>query len=163
MDAFSEAIIGMAGGACLDHPDLIPFPRGYLVDLCVTVFTLDVVYEMGACIMLCSFLLVATMAGNRLRMDSPPLGFHMSVDVGDVPMATIARIGSMHGLGELPLTDFGVATEAFGVIDTLKTILSALNDKLLPLFGFRRLGHRCRFRTLFGRLRFFRPKKTGSP
>jgi hypothetical protein len=166
MDAFSEAVIGMAGGACLDHSDLIPFPRGYLMDLCVTVFTLYVVDKMGTCIMLCPFLLVATMAGDRLRMDSPPLGFHMSVDVGDVPMATIARIGSVHGLGELPLTDFGVATEAFRVIDTLKTIFTTLDNKLLSLFRtftFRRLGDPRRFRTLFSRCRRSCPEDFVAP
>src|SRR4030043_775067 len=114
MDAFSEAVVRMAGRAFFDDPSLVPFPRGYLVDLCMAVFTLNLIYKMGTRIMFRSLLLMTAMAGDRLRMDSSPLGFHMSVDVGDVPMATIARIGSMHGLSELPLTDFGVATEAFG-------------------------------------------------
>jgi hypothetical protein len=79
-------------------------------------------------------------------------------------VATVAGVGSVNGLGKLPLTDFSMATEAFGVIDTLKTIFATLDNKLLPLFGtFRRLCDPCRFRTLFGRLRLFRPKKTDSP
>jgi hypothetical protein len=150
MDAFSEAVVGMAGSACLDYSGLIPFPWGQFMDLFMTVFTLDVVYKMGARIVLRSFLLVTSMASDWLCINSRPSRFHMGFDVGDIPMATIARIGSMHGLGELPLTDFGVATEAFGVIDTLKTIFASLDDKLLSLFGtFRRLGDPCRFRTLF--------------
>jgi hypothetical protein len=135
MDAFSEAVVGMAGGACLDHSDLIPFPWGQFMNIFMTVFALDVVYKMSTRIMFCPFFLMASMAGDRFRMDSTPFGLPMSFDVGDIPMATVAGIGSVNGLGKLPLTDFGMATEAFGIIDTLKTIFSALNDKLLPLFG----------------------------
>jgi hypothetical protein len=65
-------------------------------------------------------------------------------------MATVAGIGSVNGLGKLPLTDFGMATEAFGIIDTLITIFPSLDDKLPSLFcTFRRLGDPCGFRTLF--------------
>jgi hypothetical protein len=103
----------MAGRAFFDDPDLIPFPWGYLVNLCVTVFTLYVVDKMGACIMFCPFLLMASMAGDRLSVDSTPFCFHMSIDVRDIPMATIAGIGSVNGLGEFPFADFGMATQTF--------------------------------------------------
>lgn len=113
MDAFSEAVVGMTGGACLDHSDLIPLPWGYLMDLCVTVFTLYVVDEMGACIVLYPFLLMTSMAGDRLRMNSPPFSFHMSIDVRDIPVAAVAGVRAMDRLSEFPFVDFGMATQAF--------------------------------------------------
>lgn len=119
MDAFSEAVVGMAGGACLDHSDLVPFPWGQFMDIFVTVLTLDVIDKMGARIMFRPFFLMASMTGDRLGMDSTPFGLPMGFDVGDIPMTTVTGVGSVNGLGKLPLTDFGMATEAFGIIDTL--------------------------------------------
>jgi hypothetical protein len=155
----------MAGRAFFDDPNLVPFPRGYLVDLCMAVFALDIIDEMSACIMFCPFLLMASMAGDRLRMNSPPFGFHMSIDVRDIPVATIAGIGSVNGLGEFSLTDFGMATETFGIVDALIAIFAAPDDKPLALFcNFRRLGDLCRLGPLFFRSglscpRHFRNKK----
>jgi len=113
MDAFSEAVVGMTGGACLDHSDLIPLPWGYLMDLCVTIFTLYVVDEMGACIVLCPFLLMTSMAGDRLRVDSPPFCFQMGFHIRDIPVAAVAGVRAMDRLSEFPFVDFGMATQAF--------------------------------------------------
>jgi hypothetical protein len=160
MDAFSEAIIGMAEGAFLDHPDLIPFPWGYLVDPCMTVFTLDIVYKMGARIMFCPFFFVTSMASDRLCINSRPSRFHMGCDVRNIPVATIARIGSMDGLGEFSLADLGMATETFRVINALIAVFPALDGKPFSLRqGFWRLSYHCWFRALFFRFRFCRPKK----
>src|SRR4030042_2380230 len=140
----------MAGRAFFDDPSLVPFPRDYLMDLCMAVFALNVIDKMSACIMLCTFLLMSSMAGDRLRMNSPPFGFHMSIDVRDIPVATIAGVGAMDRLSEFPFVDFGMATEAFRIINTLITIFATLDNKLLSLFGtFRRLAYPCRFRTVF--------------
>jgi hypothetical protein len=163
VDAFSVTIIGMADRTFLNNPYFIPFPWGHFMDVLMTVFTLNVINEVGACIMLCPFLFVASMASDRLRMNSSPFGFHMSFDVGDIPVATIAGIGSMNRLGKFPLTDLGMATEAFGVVDTLITILPTLDDKLLHFLSrFRRLGHGRGFRTLFCRLGLGRPDEPGA-
>jgi hypothetical protein len=58
------------------------------------------------------------------------MGFHIC----DVIVATVAGIGSMNGLGKRPLLDFSVATQTFGIVNTLKAIFPALDDELLPLF-----------------------------
>jgi hypothetical protein len=88
------------------------------------------------------------------------MGFH----IRDIPVATIARIGSMHGLGELPLTDFGMATEAFGIVNTLIAIFTSLDDKPLALFAtFRRLGYLCGFRTLLFGCRRRCPEDSAAP
>jgi hypothetical protein len=113
MDAFSIAIVGMAGGARLDHSRLIPFPRGQFMDLRVAVFTLDVVDEMGACVVLSPFLLMASMTGDRLCVDSPSLCFQMGLYIRDIPMAAITGVGTVNGLSEFPFADFGMTTETF--------------------------------------------------
>ena len=69
MDTLGVTVIGMAGGAFLDHTDLVPFPGGYFMDLFVAISTLNVIDEMGAGIMFCRFLLVAPMARDRLDVD----------------------------------------------------------------------------------------------
>jgi hypothetical protein len=84
----------------------------------------------------------------------------MSLDIRDIPVATIAGIGSMNRLGKFPLTDLGMATEAFGVVDTLITILPTLDDKLLRFLSrFRGLAHGRGFRGLFCRLGLCRPNE----
>jgi len=149
VNTFSEAVVGMAGSACLDHSDLIPFPWGQFMDVFMAVFALNLIDKMGTRIMFCPFLLVTAMTGNRLSMNLPPFRFPMGFHIRDIPVATVAGIGSVNGLGKLPLTDFGMATEAFGIIDTLITIFSALNDKPVSLFCFfGRFGDPCGFRTL---------------
>jgi hypothetical protein len=146
MDAFGEATSewqvvhsGPLGSYLLS--------RGYLVDLYVTVFTLDVINKMGACIMLCPFLLVATMAGHRLRMNRPP-GFHASIDVRDIIMATVAN-WLRERIGQLPLTDFWYGSRHSGIVDTLITIFGALMINLSPFLAFEKLGYPCRFRSVF--------------
>jgi hypothetical protein len=107
----------------------------------MAVLTLDVVYEMGARIMFRPFLLMTAVTCNGLRMNPPSFGFPVGFHIRDIPMATVAGVGSVNGLSEFSFADFGMATEAFGVIDTLKTIFASLDDKLLSLFGtFRKLG-----------------------
>jgi hypothetical protein len=74
------------------------------------------------------------------------MGFH----IRDIPVTTVAGVGAMDRLSEFPFVDLGVATEAFRIINALVTIFTALDDKLLSLFGtFRRLGYPRRFRSVF--------------
>jgi hypothetical protein len=89
VDTFRVPIIRVAGRAFLNDPDFVPFPWGHIVDIFMTVFTLNVIDKMGAGIMLCPFFLMTTVAGDRLRMNSAPFGFHMGFDIGDIPVATI--------------------------------------------------------------------------
>src|SRR5512139_474214 len=100
MDALSITIIGVAGCAHLDNPDFIPLPRSYRVDVFVAVFALNVIDEMGACIMFRPFLLMTSVAGDRFRMNSCPFCFGMNLDICDIPVATVAGVGSMNGLGK---------------------------------------------------------------
>ena len=149
----------MAGRTFLDHPDFIPLPRGHLVDVFVAVFALNVIDEMGACIMLCPFLLMTSMAGDRFGMNSCPLCFGMGFDIRDIIVATVTGVGSMNGLGKLPLADFSVATQTFRIVNTLIAIFPTLDNKLLRLFRrFRRFGHLCGLDTLFFRNRCCRPQ-----
>ena len=111
------------------------------MDLLMAVFTLNVIKEMGACIMFRPLLLMTAMAGHRLGMNSSPFCFQVVIDVRDIPMTTIAGVGPMDRLGKFPLIDFGVATQAFGIVDTLITVFATLDDKLLSfLCRLRRLG-----------------------
>ena len=59
----------------------------------------------------------------------------MSLDVRDIPVTTVAGIGSMNRLGEFSLTDLAMATEAFGVVDALEAVFPSPDDKLLSLLG----------------------------
>jgi hypothetical protein len=129
VDALRIPIIGVAGRAILDDPDFIPFPWGQFVDVFMAVFALNIIDEMGACIMLCPFLLMASMAGYRLCLNSSPFCFSMSLDIRDIPVATVAGICSMNGLGKLPLTDFSMATQTFRVVNTLITIFPTFDGK----------------------------------
>ena len=120
MDALRITVIRVASGTFLDHPGLIPSPRGRLMYIYVAILTLNIVDKVCTCIMLCPFLLMASMTGNGFSMNSPPFCLPMGLDVCDVPVATIAGIGSMNGLGKLPLIDLiPMATETFRVVDTL--------------------------------------------
>jgi hypothetical protein len=58
----------------------------------------------------------------------------MACDVRNIPVATVAGIGSVDRLGEFPFADFLMATETFRIIDTLIAIFPALDDKLLPFW-----------------------------
>ena len=135
----------------LDHTDLIPFPGGQIVNLFMAIFALNFIDEMGAGIMFCRFLLMATMAGDRLGMDSCLFFLDMFFDIGDIPVATITGICSMNRLGKLSLIDLAsVTAQTFRIIDTLVTVFTAFDDKLLALFlRFRRVYAFSGFGALF--------------
>ena len=134
MDALGVTIIRVAGRTCLDHPDLIPLPRGYLVNLLMAVCALNVIKEMGACIMCCPFFFMTSMAGDWLGMNSCPFCSGMDVDIRDVIVATVARIGTMNRLGKLPFAYFFVTTQTFRVVNTFIAVFSTPDDKFLSLF-----------------------------
>jgi hypothetical protein len=158
MDALCITIIGMAGRAFLDDPDLIAFPGGHLVYVFMAVLTLYVIDEMSARIMFCPFFLMTSMAGDGFGMNSPPLCLHMGFDIRDIPVATVTGVGSMNGLGKLPFTDFLVATQTFGIVNTFITVFPTFNDEFFSFFpGFRRFGYLSRFGTLFLRSGFCSP------
>jgi hypothetical protein len=90
VDTFRIPIIRVAGCAFLNDADFFPFPWGHIVDIFMTVFTLNIIDKMGAGIMLCPLFLMTPVAGDRLRMNFAPLGFPMGFDIGDIPVATIA-------------------------------------------------------------------------
>ena len=131
MNAFCITIVGVAGRTLLDHSRLIPFPWGHLMDLFMTVLALHLIDEVGACIMLRPLLLMAPMAGHRLGMNPRPFCFHMGFDIRNIPVTTVARIGSMNRLSKFPLADLLVATQTFRVVDALITIFPTLDDELL--------------------------------
>jgi hypothetical protein len=134
MNALLIAVIRMTGRACLNHPDLVPFPGCQLVDLFVAILTLDFVDEVGAGVVFRGLSFVTSVAGDGFRVDLRPFGLYMSFGVGNVPMATITRERSMNGLCKLPLSDlFPVASEAFGVIDAFGAIFPSLNGNLFSL------------------------------
>ena len=134
MDALRIAIIGMAGRAGLDDADFIPLPGRQLMNLLVAVFALDFIDEMGAGIVLSRFLLVATMAGHRLRVDFCLFLFNMILDFGDIPVAAVAGVCPMNRLCKLPFVDlFSMTVQTFRVVDALIAVFAALNDELLPL------------------------------
>jgi hypothetical protein len=75
VDALRVTIIGMAGRAFLDHPDLIPFPWSHLMNVFMAVFTLNIIDEVGTCIMFRTFLFMASMTSDGLRMNSYTFSF----------------------------------------------------------------------------------------
>jgi hypothetical protein len=129
----------------------------------MAVFTLNVIDEVGTCIMFCSFLFMASMAGDWLGINPCSSYLHMGFDIRNIPVTAIAGVGSVNGLSELSLTNFPMATETFGVIDTLVTIFPTLDNEFLSFFpGFGWLGHYWGFGTLFSRNRFCSPKKSNA-
>jgi hypothetical protein len=115
----------------------------------MTILALDVVDKMGTRVVLCPFLLVTAMTRNRLSMNLPLFRFPMVLYIRDIPVATVAGVCSVNGLSEFPFTDFGMATETCGIVNTLIAIFTTLDDKLVSLFcTFRRLGYPCGLRTL---------------
>ena len=99
--------------------------------------------------MLCPFLLVTAMTSHRLCLNSTSFCFQMGFHIRDIPVTTVAGVGAMDRLSEFPFTDLGMATEAFGIVNTFIAILTSLDDKPLALFAtFRRLGYPCGFCTL---------------
>jgi len=130
----------------------------------MTVFALNVIDEMGACIMLRPFLLMTSMARDRFRMNSCPFCFDVGFHIRDVIVATVTGVGPMNGLGKLPLADFSVATQTFGVVDTLIAIFPTLDSKLLCLFSrFSGFGHLCGLDTLFFGDRRYSPQHPCAP
>jgi hypothetical protein len=75
------------------------------VNLLVAVSTLHFIDKMGAGIVLCRFFFMATMAGDRLCMDSGPFSLNMVFNLCDIPVATVAGVCPMNRLGKLPLAD----------------------------------------------------------
>jgi len=119
MDALSITIVRVASCTFLDDPDLIPFPWGHLMDIFMAVLTLNIIDEVGTCIMFCPFLFMAPMTGNRFGMNPRPFCLSVGLDISNVQVATVAGIGSMNGLCKFPLADLLVATQTFRVVDTL--------------------------------------------
>jgi len=74
MNALRITVIRMTGGACLDHPGLVPLPGCQFVDLLVTIDALDLVDEVGTGIMLRGLSLMTSVAGDGFRVDLRPLG-----------------------------------------------------------------------------------------
>src|SRR4030042_246794 len=133
--AFRITIIRVAGRTFLDHSNLVPLPRSDLVDVFMAVSALNVIDEMGACIMLRPFLLMTSMARDRFRMNSCALGFGMGFAICDIIVAAVAGVGAMNGLGKFPLADLRVATQAVRIVNTLVAIFPLLDNKLLRLFS----------------------------
>ncbi len=159
MDALRITIIRMAGGAFLNHPRLVPFPGGHVVNIFVAVFTLNFIDKMGTGIMLSPFFFVATVAGDGLGMDSCSFGLDMVFDVRNIPVTAITGICSVNRLGKLPLIDFvSMATQAFRVINALVAIFTAFDDKLLSLL--RRIRRFCTFSRLWT---LFHGSRVGCP
>jgi len=153
VNTFCVPIVRVAVCALLDHPDFISFPRSHFMDIFMAIFALDVIDEMSTCIMFSPFFLMASMTGDRLGMNLPSLGFPMGFDVRNIPVAAVAGVGTVNGLGEFLLVDLSMAAQTFGVVDTFTAIFPAFDDEFISLLSrFRWLGHLCRLRTLFGRL-----------
>jgi hypothetical protein len=110
MSAFSVTIIGVAGCTFLNDSHFFPLPRSHLVNVFMAVFTLNFIDEMGAGIMFYPFFFMASMAGDLLGMNSSPFSFLMGFDIRNIPVATVARVGSMNGLGKFPFADIRMAT-----------------------------------------------------
>jgi len=96
----------------------------------MAVLTHHVVDEMGTGVMFGSFDLMASMAGNRLGLDSPP-PCRVFLNIGNIPVAAIAGIGAMDRFGESGYIDILMALQALGVVDTLQTVFPSPDLKLL--------------------------------
>jgi len=77
----------MAEGTRPDDSNLISLPSGHFMDVAVTVLALNLMSIVGTCVMFRSLLLVAAMAGGRLRFRLGSSFFLMLLDVGHVLMA----------------------------------------------------------------------------
>jgi hypothetical protein len=131
----------MTGGACLDHPGLVPFPGCQFVDLFVTILALDLVDKVGTGVMLRGLSSVTPMARDGFRVDLCPFGLEMSFGVCNVPMAAITRERSMNGLCKLSLGNLvPVTSEALGIVDAFGAIFPSLNGNFFSLLGRFSLG-----------------------
>jgi hypothetical protein len=159
VDALCITIIGVTRGAFLNDSYLIPFPWGHLVNVFMTVFTLNIINKMYTGIMFGPFPLMTSMTGNWLGINLCALCLHMRFDICDIPVATVAGVGPMNRLGKLPFTDFFMATQTFGIVNTFITIFPTLDDEFFSLFPrFRKFGRLCGFDTLFFRSGFCCPQ-----
>jgi hypothetical protein len=100
------------------------------MDLHMTVRTPHIVDEMGAGVVFGAFDLMTAMAGDWLGLNFPTLS-RVFLDIGDIPMAAITGVGSMDRFGEFGHVDIFVTLQARGIIDTLQTVLSPPDLKLL--------------------------------
>ena len=130
VDAFRIPIVLVAHGALLDHSDLVSTPGGELMDVRMAVRTPHIVDKMGTGVMFGPCDLVAPVAGDPFGLDSPSL-CRMFFDIGDIPVAAIAGIGSMDRLGESGYIDIFMTFQALGVVDTLQAVLPSPDLELL--------------------------------
>ena len=130
MDALRIPIIRVAERARFNHPYLIASPGCELMNLYMAVLTPHIVDEMGAGVMLRSFYLMASVAGDGLGLDSRTF-CGVFLDIRDIPVAAVTGIGAVDRFGELGLIDIFVALEALGVVDAFQTILPAADLELL--------------------------------
>jgi hypothetical protein len=130
VDAFRIPIVLVAHRALFDYPDFVTTPGGELMDVRMAVRTPHIVDKMGTGVMFGSCDLMASMAGDPFGLDSPPL-CRMFFDIGDIPVAAIAGIGSMDRLGESGYIDIFMTFQALGVVDTLQTVLPSPDLELL--------------------------------
>jgi hypothetical protein len=99
------------------------------------------------------------MTGDGLGMNFSPFCLHVLLDIGDIPVAAVAGVGSMDGLGKLPFTDFLVAAQTFGIVNAFITVFPTFDDEFFYLFpGFKRFGYLGSFGTLFFRSGFCGPQ-----
>lgn len=143
MAAFQEAVISMAGRAFLNDSLFLPLPWGHIVNIFMAVFALNVIDEVGACVMFSPLLFMTAMAGHGLCVNSGALCLSMGFHICNVPVAAITGVGSMDGLGKFSFIDLiAVTTETIGIINAFVTVFPAPDHELLPFFRrIRRLGH----------------------
>jgi hypothetical protein len=96
----------------------------------MAVRTPHIVNEVSAGIMFGTFAFMTSMAGDCLGLDFPAL-CRVFLNIGDVPVAAVAGIGSMDRFGECGHIDIFVAFQARGVVDTLQAVLPSPDLKLL--------------------------------
>jgi hypothetical protein len=58
----------------------------------------------------------------------------MGFDIRDIPVATVAGVGSMNGLGKFLFTDFSMATQTFRVVYTFNAIFPSFDDEFFSFF-----------------------------
>jgi hypothetical protein len=124
----------------------------------MAVLTLNVIDGMGACAIICRFLLVASIATHWLRF----FCFFMGSEIRNIPVTAVARIGPMDRLGKLPFVDLiPMAPETFRVVHALIAVFPALDNEFLHFFcRLRRLGHLCGLGVLFPKNRFYCQQKS---
>ncbi len=102
----------MAERAFLDSSNLVSPPGRNLVDLNMTILALDVIDKMGTGIMFGTLDLMTAVTGHRLCLNSGSLD-GMLFDIRDIPVAAIARIGTMNRPRKLTFIHVLMAFETF--------------------------------------------------